>query len=211
VTEFWRRWHISLSIWFRDYLYIPLGGNRSGRARLYFNLLTVFVLCGLWHGASWTFALWGLFHGIFLVAERQGVGKWIENAWAPLRHVYALTIVMIGWVFFRAPTRDHALGFLSAMFGFARGTGVEYHLSLYLNAELALALGAGTMGAMPILPFLQRMQKAFLATVAARTRFAPLVQSAFALAGISILFLLLTGSAMHLAAGTYNPFIYFRF
>ena len=83
LTEFWRRWHISLSTWFRDYLYIPMGGNRLGPVRTYLNLLTVFFLCGLWHGASWTFAAWGLFHGVFLVLERRRLGRVIESLWAP--------------------------------------------------------------------------------------------------------------------------------
>ena len=105
MQEFWRRWHISLSTWFRDYLYIPLGGNRVGAgAHATVNLVTVFFLCGLWHGASWNFVIWGLFHGLFLVLERRGLGRRREAAWAPLRHVYALLVVMVGWVFFRAGT-----------------------------------------------------------------------------------------------------------
>src|SRR6185295_9756162 len=98
VTEFWRRWHISLSSWFRDYLYIPLGGNRRGRFRMYVNLVIVFFLCGLWHGAQWTFVLWGLFHGAFLVLERGPAGRGLETLWSPARHVYLMLVVMIGWV-----------------------------------------------------------------------------------------------------------------
>jgi alginate O-acetyltransferase complex protein AlgI len=108
VTEFWRRWHISLSTWFRDYLYVPLGGNRQGRGRMYFNLVTIFFLCGLWHGASWTFILWGLYHGSFLVFERMGTGRWLKETWAPIRHAYTLLVVMVGWVFFKAATLKQA-------------------------------------------------------------------------------------------------------
>ena len=112
VQEFWRRWHISLSSWFRDYLYVPLGGNRVSPARMYANLVTVFFLCGLWHGASWNFVIWGLFHGSFLVVERLGLAAAIRRLWRPLRHVYLLLVVMIGWVFFRADTLPSAVAFL---------------------------------------------------------------------------------------------------
>ena len=110
ITEFWRRWHISLSSWFRDYLYIPLGGNRCGRVRNYVNLVTVFFLCGLWHGASWTFAAWGLFHGAFLVLERMKAGRMIDSLWSPVRHLYTLLVVSVGWVLFRADTVPQADG-----------------------------------------------------------------------------------------------------
>ncbi len=114
MREFWRRWHISLSTWFRDYLYIPLGGNRSGRARTTFNLLAVFFLCGLWHGAAWTFVLWGLFHGAFLVAER-----FVPIARAPrvLRHVYVVLVVVIGFVIFRSPDIQAAFHFIIGLIG----------------------------------------------------------------------------------------------
>src|SRR5262249_18634459 len=96
VQEFWRRWHISLSSWFRDYLYVPLGGNRVAPGRLYANLVSVFFLCGLWHGASWSFVVWGLFHGSFLVIERLAGGAWIHRLPKPLRHAYLLLVVMVG-------------------------------------------------------------------------------------------------------------------
>ena len=94
VQEFWRRWHISLSTWFRDYLYIPLGGNRCSSAKQYRNLIVVFVLCGFWHGASWNFILWGLWYGLFLVLERLEFGQVLRRAWRPLRHCYALAVVV---------------------------------------------------------------------------------------------------------------------
>src|SRR6266571_8697206 len=90
IREFWRRWHISLSNFFRDYLYVPLGGNRRGTARAYANLVIVFLLCGLWHGASWTFILWGIWHGVFLVLERAGLETALAKLSSPLRHLYAL-------------------------------------------------------------------------------------------------------------------------
>ena len=123
ITEFWRRWHISLSTWFRDYLYIPLGGNRRGVGRTYLNLIVVFLLCGLWHGASWTFVVWGLFHGGFLILERLGLGRALRSASAPVAHGYCLLTVTVGWVFFRAETLTHAVGYLSAMVGHERHRG----------------------------------------------------------------------------------------
>jgi alginate O-acetyltransferase complex protein AlgI len=202
MTEFWRRWHISLSTWFRDYLYIPLGGNRVGTARLYTNLLVVFFLCGLWHGAAWTFAVWGLYHGAFLVLERLGAGRWIEAWPRPLRHAYVLLAVMTGWAIFRSPGIGPAVRFVTSMFGLGTGTGVEYHVGLYWNAELALLVAAGIVGSTPLLPRLARWRSGVTALPARA------LVEAGRLAGLAFL---LVASAMLMAAGTYNPFIYFRF
>ena len=117
ITDFWRRWHISLSSWFRDYVYIPLGGNRISNQRTYINLVLVFFLCGLWHGVSWTFVLWGLYHGAFMVLERLGWGSKLQSWPCPVRHLYTLLVVMVGWVFFRATTLGQALTYLKAMVG----------------------------------------------------------------------------------------------
>jgi len=125
IQEFWRRWHISLSTWFRDYLYIPLGGNRVGKHRVYFNLFIVFLLTGFWHGASWNFIVWGLFHGLFLIIERVGFGKFLEKLWSPIRHFYTLFVVLISWVFFRADDLPYALSYLKTMFG-AREINSEF-------------------------------------------------------------------------------------
>jgi len=209
ITEFWRRWHISLSTWFRDYLYIPLGGNRLGRVRTYANLVTVFFLCGLWHGASWTFAGWGLFHGIFLVVERMLAGRSIESLWAPARHVYTLMVVAVGWVLFRADSIDQAGAFLQAMAGFGRGRGLEYHTGLYIDTQLVLALAAGAVGSAPLLPLLIRVRGAVIDSTAGLIR--SVVGMGFALADVAGHAALLLVSSMLLAAGTHNPFIYFRF
>lgn len=119
ITEFWRRWHISLSAWFRDYLYVPLGGNRHGALRTYRNLVIVFLLCGLWHGAAWNFVVWGLYHGAFLVVERAGLRGVLERLPAAVGHAYALLAILIGWVFFRADTLPHAIAYLQGMAGLA--------------------------------------------------------------------------------------------
>ena len=125
ITEFWRRWHISLSTWFRDYLYIPLGGNRHGTARTYRNLVIVFLLCGLWHGAGWTFVFWGLWHGTFLVLERTGLGRILASAPAPLAWAYAMIVVVFGWVLFRAPDLPHAVAIWRGMLALNHGAIAE--------------------------------------------------------------------------------------
>ena len=202
LTEFWRRWHISLSNWFRDYLYIPLGGNRVAPWRVYLNLVIVFFLCGLWHGASWNFVVWGLFHGGFLVVERMGMSAWIARWPRPLRHAYALLVVLVSWVFFRAATLPEAGGMLRAMAGFAPGTGLEHSLALYIDPEKVLALIAGVVGSMPVIAAVKRWH--------ARTGGSAL-EAPVAFAGVAGLTAVLLASVVLLAAGTYNPFIYFRF
>ena len=209
VKEFWRRWHISLSSWFRDYLYIPLGGNRCSELRNYLNLVIVFFLCGLWHGASWTFVVWGLYHGVFLVLERTTIGTWIDRMPRILRHGYALMAVLVGWVLFRADSFPQALAFLSNMAGIAPSAGIPQPLARFLTHESVFAIIAGALFATPVLPWL-------------KTRLARAVEnlpqracSAVSAMGMTfeciIVIALLLISSMWLAGGTYNPFIYFRF
>jgi D-alanyl-lipoteichoic acid acyltransferase DltB (MBOAT superfamily) len=140
ITEFWRRWHMSLSCWFRDYLYVPLGGNREGRARTYRNLLIVFLLCGLWHGAAWTFVAWGAFHGAWLIIERVGWGRVLERLPAPARHVYTMLLVLVGWVLFRAESLGDAGILLSRMF-IMLSSAPALPLSELLNRQQGLAAG----------------------------------------------------------------------
>lgn len=116
IQEFWRRWHISLSTWFRDYVYIPLGGNRRGQKRMYLNSLVVFALTGIWHGAEWQYLVWGLYHGLFLTIEKAGFKKILQKFPPALQHLYALFLVCIGWVFFRAVNISAAFGYLRNMF-----------------------------------------------------------------------------------------------
>src|SRR5690606_4990175 len=134
IQEFWRRWHISLSSWFRDYLYIPLGGNRKGPYRTYFNLFLVFLVTGLWHGASWSFVFWGLFHGLFIILERLGLGRLLKKLPSPISHTYTLIVVIFGWVFFRADTLKDAMTYIKRMF-FFNNNGNEI-LYQYLNNYL---------------------------------------------------------------------------
>jgi alginate O-acetyltransferase complex protein AlgI len=202
VQEFWRRWHISLSTWFRDYLYVPLGGNRVSPARTYVNLVTVFFLCGLWHGASWSFVAWGLFHGAFLVIERTPFGRGLARLPAPLRHAYLLLVVLVGWVFFRADTLRLALAFLGAMAGLGPSLPTPYAAAHYVTPELLLALAAGIVGATPIVPALLRWRDRAAGAA---------MQHAFDAAATAGLAALMLASTLQVAARTYNPFIYFRF
>jgi len=197
VTYFCRRWHTSLSTRFRHYLYIPLGGNRHGPVRTYANLLIVFLLCGLWHGASWTFMLWGLFHGLFLVIERLGLGKLLEQIWSPLRHGYVILAVMVGWVFFRAVDVQHGWAYLSAMLGY--GSGV-HRFSDFWHRELAVVLPLAVLAATPIRHWLSEK-------IASR----PLWDGISALSGSAALMGLLLLATVRMNAGGYSPFIYFRF
>lgn len=201
MREFWRRWHISLSRWFRDYLYIPLGGNRVSPGRVYGNLLVVFLLVGLWHGASWNFVIWGLIHGAFLAGERTIAGRWVAQCWRPVQHAYVLFVVICAWVFFRAETLDYALAYLAAMFGFGAGDGLRHHAAMYID-PLTLLIGlCGIVGSTPMWPALRRR----LADLEPRWR------AAVDTAMVGALLLLVFGASLHLAAGTHNPFIYFRF
>jgi alginate O-acetyltransferase complex protein AlgI len=209
IREFWRRWHISLSAWLRDYLYIPLGGNRCSPLKTYLNLLIVFFLCGLWHGASWNFIVWGLFHGFFLILERWSLMRWLETMWLPLRHAYTLIIVLIGWVFFRSSTLDYALNFIQAMLGFSTGTGIEYHAFLYLNSEVILTAFIGIFAAIPVIPYLLKFYKKIITNDSIFFNALSIyLFSTFNLVSLGIIFLT---SSMKLASNTYNPFIYFRF
>jgi alginate O-acetyltransferase complex protein AlgI len=202
VQDFWRRWHISLSTWFRDYLYVPLGGNRVSPARTYVNLVTVFFLCGLWHGASWNFVIWGLFHGTFLVIERLVSRRRVRarEAGTPVRqlalHAYTLTVVMAGWVFFRAETLPGAIAYLRALAGLSLAMPTPFTVQWYLTPELWLALAAGVIGSMPWIPALARDREP---------------SWTFGLASTAALVALLAACVMQMAARTYNPFIYFRF
>jgi alginate O-acetyltransferase complex protein AlgI len=209
ITDFWRRWHMTLSSWFRDYLYIPLGGNRVRPLRVYLNLLTVFLLCGLWHGATWSFVLWGLFHGTFLIFERIGLGEWLDRRTPILRHAYLLLVVMVGWVFFNARDLSTALTYLSVMFGLRHGSGLEYNLALYLDPALLLALTAGVLGSMPVVPLVRR---AWERIVQQSPQAQALAWEAIGrMAGVAMLALIFFGSAMMAAHGSYSPFIYYRF
>jgi alginate O-acetyltransferase complex protein AlgI len=203
IREFWRRWHISLSNWFRDYLYVALGGNRRGRVREYANLVIVFLLCGLWHGASWPFVLWGAWHGVFLVLERAGFGRVLERS-RILAHAYALVVVMLGWVLFRCDTLAHAGGYYAALAGFAAGDPLRHPLGRWLDPLTVTTLIVAIVLAAPVAPMLARWRD----RVATGSGGVGTAVMTLDVAGVGVLLLAATA---FLAAGTYNPFIYFRF
>ncbi|MBL8140472.1 MAG: MBOAT family protein [Acidobacteria bacterium] len=203
VQEFWRRWHLSLSNWFRDYLYIPLGGNRVGPARVYGNLLVVFFLCGLWHGASWNFVVWGLIHGAFLVVERAGFASWMARRPRAIGHAYALAVAMFAWVFFRAETLPQALGYLRALAGGGSGRA-PYTVGFFADRLVVVAIVAGIIGAGP---WMAAAGRAALARSADGDR----TGMALRVAAVASIALLLASSALFIAANAYSPFIYFRF
>ncbi|WP_165073632.1 MBOAT family O-acyltransferase [Paludisphaera rhizosphaerae] len=209
VTDFWRRWHISLSSWFRDYVYIPLGGNRHGAFRTYANLMVVFLLCGFWHGASWSFIVWGLYQGAFLVVERLGLAKVVERLWRPLQHVYLALVVMAGWVIFRMETLSEAGGLLRAMCGLGTGEGLRYNVGLYMDAEIVLLLVLAALFSTPLPGRLLQGLYAFEERLEERWgTFAP---APIRLARVAGCCLLLTLCLSFVAQKSYNPFIYFRF
>jgi alginate O-acetyltransferase complex protein AlgI len=208
VTDFWRRWHITLSSWFRDYVYIPLGGNRVSKWRMYLNLLTVFFLCGLWHGAMWTFVVWGLFHGAFLIIERVGLGKWLERH-RIVSHVYLLLVVMVGWVFFNSETFTGAGQMLMRM-AFIGGSGSAFFTTAQcVNRTLVIALAAGILGSFPLAPLLGAAIDRAVATADGAKSW--IVDLTAGLGEFALLAAIFIASTALSAAGTYNPFIYFRF
>ena len=208
VTEFWRRWHITLSHWFRDYLYIPLGGNRHGTARTYRNLAAVFLLCGLWHGAAWNFAAWGAWQGGFLALERLGLGAMLARLWRPFRHVYLLLAVTFGWVLFRAGGIGHAGDYMAAMLGFAEG-GTPLAAIVPASAATALLAGA-TLCAIPFPPE-RTLRHRLHSWIGPGTMPRLLADHMLSLAVFALALALGGLSTLSLANGTYSPFIYFRF
>ena len=194
ITEFWRRWHISLGTWFREYLYIPLGGNRVSRGRLLFNLLVVWAATGIWHGASWNFLLWGLYFAVLLILEKFFLLRFLERLPAAARHVYTLLLVAVSWAIFAIEDFGHMGAYLAAMFGMAEGGladgAFRYYLRSYLptlavSCAAAVPLGARLWGRLSV----RRKQ---------------LLLPVLLMAGLLL-------STAYLVDATYNPFLYFRF
>lgn len=198
ITEFWRRWHISLGNWMRDYLYIPLGGNRKGESRTYLNLWIVFLISGFWHGASWNFVVWGAFHGFFLIADRLFLQKWLHFLGRIPSVMITYVTVLIGWVFFRADTLSYAFGFLGRMFSFE-----NFHMELFADSRtLTILLFAAVFSFMGLFPKVEQLpERIYSGTVTL-----PVVIFRAVMASCIGLFCL-----TELFARDFNPFIYFRF
>lgn len=204
MREFWRRWHISLSTWFKDYLYIPLGGNRVSTTRVYINLFIVFLLTGIWHGASWTFLIWGLLHGIFLASEHAGFSNYLKKLPKLMQHIYLLFIVVITWVFFRAESLSDALTYLHAMFNLQNIKTSDLQFAQIISHEGIVAFFIGILLSTPFYPFITRYIRGYIKKAPSKLILLYIPKVAI----VSILFGL---SILKVASSTYNPFIYFRF
>ena len=203
VTEFWRRWHISLGSWFRDYVYFPLGGSRVGKARLVFNLAVVWALTGLWHGANWTFILWGALYGVLIMVEKLcGIPRKIETstlwglAWRPV----TLLAVVLGWVLFRSPDIACAAGYVRAMFGLGPHAA-DCCAAVFWSGEVRVLLAAAAVLSMPVIPALRSRSAAW----------SPKARCAMASLGGAAILALFAVSVSCLAMNAHNPFIYFNF
>ena len=197
ITEFWRRWHMSLSGWFRDYVYIPLGGNRKGN--VYVNLFVVFLLTGIWHGANWTFVIWGIYYGIFIVAERWGKKTLNLHIPSAIAHVYTLFLVVIGWVIFNAGSLKHAWQYLLSMFGMLPLEKVRYTYEWYLNRYSLFLFLIAVVAALPVGKIIWKKMKTILPEV---------LQKILCYGGTGLLLVI---CMIYVMTSTYNPFIYFQF
>jgi len=213
LTEFWRRWHISLSTWLRDYLFIPFShalmterirqkiskGEYKINYRAMFSIFTVFTLCGLWHGAGPRYLVWGMLHGIVIAIESTWLTKAMKRWWAPLQHVYFLLIIMVTWIFFRSPTLIDAIGYLKAIFGFSKTSTLYFTLSMYNKTSFVLALIYGIIASLPIALWIKD-----IFDIGIYPRFIPIVE----VIGLALIIVM---SFISIASSTYNPFIYRQF
>ena len=195
ITEFWRRWHMSLGTWFREYVYIPLGGNRKGPRRQVFNMLVVWLATGIWHGAGWNFLFWGLYYFVFLMIEKLFLLKYLNKS-RVLSHIYTLVVVLLGWVFFAIEDMSVVTGYMQALAGIGVPAVTDH--ALYYLTTMAPLLICGLIGSTPL-------PKMLYARLTAKDN----IPSAI-LAGVLLVIGFLSSTA-YLVAGTYNPFLYFRF
>ena len=194
VTEFWRRWHMSLGTWFKDYVYIPLGGNRVSKPKWIFNIFIVWALTGLWHGAAWNFVLWGLFYAIFLLIEKNWLKDKIPKV---LQNTYTLFVVMIGFVIFNAVNIQEAFDYISGLFSFGKIPLSNDFIRYYANSY-AVILNAAVLGA-------TNYPKQFVRKIKYK------IKNQFALFEALFMFVLLLICTAYLIDGSFNPFLYFRF
>lgn len=199
ITEFWRRWHISLSSWFRDYVYIPLGGNRKGKTRQCVNIMIVWALTGFWHGASWNFMIWGLYFGVLLLIEKLLIGKWLSNTHKAVQHIYAVALVAIGWGIFYFEDFKSLGRFFKSLIGFAPGGFTDLSTNSLFTQNIWLFIAAAVL-CTPIIPKIKKS----LCTTAGGMKVAGTLGI---LLNLAILFI----SSMMLVNTTNNPFLYFKF
>lgn len=203
VTEFWRRWHISLGTFFRDYVYIPLGGSRCGPWKTLRNTLIVWCLTGLWHGASWNFLLWGLWFFVFLMLERWGLGKLLKKS-RILSHIYLLTVVLVGWTFFRFTDIRLGLATIRSLFGLNGNSFTDFTTEIQFQSHMFLLLAA-VLACLPVM----KQVKERLASLTCHGGRPERMWNVVLYCVIPVLLLLL--STASLVGDSYNPFIYFRF
>lgn len=203
VTEFWRRWHISLGTFFRDYVYIPLGGNRKGAARTVLNLFIVWALTGLWHGASWNFVLWGLYFFVFLVIEKLFLGKLLKKLPSFIGHVYLLIIVYFGWVLFRFENTQLMLAVLRGMFCLNENAFMTQEILMYLKDNFLFIIIA-VFACTPVV----KTARKYIDFYSKRNQTVNVVYSLYRAVIPAVLVVL---SAICLVGDSYNPFLYFRF
>lgn len=197
ITEFWRRWHISLSTWFRDYLYIPLGGNRKGLGRTCVNLFIVFLATGLWHGASMTFIIWGIYHGLFILSERLWLKKVLDrNPVKFLNHLYAMVVVVFGWLLFRAPSMTYAIDLAKAMIRPSKGL---WNAGLFTNNKILFLAVLGILLCGPVQALFPRFRNHIFD------------EENVSYGDIAVMIVLLFLSTMVVVSSTYTAFIYFQF
>ena len=200
ITEFWRRWHISLSTWFRDYVYIPLGGNRVNTLRHVRNILVVWLLTGIWHGASWNFVIWGLYYGVLLLIEKFFLGKYLEKLPSVFRHIYCMFFVMLGWNLFVFDDIGAGLHYMQALFG-GYGQGLLNSETIYLLYNNLILLAVLILGSTQI-P--KKLAQRICRAVSGNEMVLIWVKNIFYL----VIFIL---SVAWLVDASYNPFLYFRF
>lgn len=205
VREFWRRWHISLSTFFKDYVYIPLGGNRVSPLRVYCNLLTVFLLTGVWHGASWKFVIWGLFHGFFITIEHMGFSTILKRFWKPVQHLYLILVIVSSWVFFRADNIYQAMRYLGAMLNVDNWQTTPLQYAQVTSNEFIYVLVIGIVFSMPIYTW---TTKQFTYFSQHNTAIIICFKYIPRLAFLSVLLVL---CIIKISSSTYSPFIYFQF
>ena len=202
ASEFWRRWHISLGSWFRDYVYFPLGGSRRGNVRTYINLFIVWFLTGFWHGASWTFIAWGLYFGLLIGMEKSYLGKFLNKVPRFIRHIYLLLVVMIGWVFFRADSFSYSMEIIKNMFFMGTSTVFDGTVAAYLN-DYWFVLVLSMIFCVPIVDWIRgKIEVANEKILESNVSY---ILNSVVYTGIFLIVI------FKLVNSTYNPFLYFRF
>jgi alginate O-acetyltransferase complex protein AlgI len=222
IKEFWTRWHITLSQWLRDYVFLPLAywflrllkkerylSVRSDHWSYVGATALTMVLCGLWHGASWLFAAWGLYHAAFMVGEHVGWGRTLKRLWLPWRHLYALLAVIFGWVLFRSPNLAFAASYYKALCGWGQGRGTVFSPALFIDAETVLATLIALAGSLALAPWLSQAAGRFAGRQQGRTSLA--LRCAFASLRLLVLALIAMFCTLYLVGGAYHPFLYMRF